>query len=184
MTPRILSRSIALALALTLPLMACGTEESGATTAATPALEAYPPAFRAQLATPHRQSVSTSLNASAPRAVGGSWDGAEFSTCAGAGGVTIAPAVPTLTYSIPLLPGYYEVWASPRLPLVGLRGCGRGEAPTIELAYWTDAAPTPQRMPAGAFVVPPGTVLYLGMRVSGAITVTVGAIGGSLDYVR
>ncbi len=182
MTPLTLSRSIGLSL-LTLSLMACGTAP-GSTTEATPALEAYPPAFRAQLATPHRQSVSTSLNASAPRAVGGSWDGAEFSTCAGAGGVTIAPAVPTLTYSIPLLPGYYEVWASPRLPLVGLRGCGRGEAPTIELAYWTDAAPTPQRMPAGAFVVPPGTVLYLGMRVSGSTAVAVGALGGSLDYVR
>ena len=183
MTKLTLSRSIGLSL-LTLSLMACGTAP-GSTTEATPALEAYPPAFRAQLATPHRQSVSTMLNASAPRAVGGSWDGTEFSTCASTGSVTVAPSVPTLTYSIPLLPGYSEIWAAPRLPLVGLRGCGYGETqPTIELTYWTDAAPMPQRMPAGAFVVPPGTVLYLGMRVSGSTAVAVGALGGSLDYVR
>ncbi len=179
MTPRILSRSIALALALTLPLMACGGAEE---TAATPALEAYPPAFRAQLTAPRRQSVSASIVASAPRAVGGSWDGAEFSTCAGVG-VTVAPVVPMLTYSVPLLPGYTEVWAAPRLPLVGLRGCGAAPS-AVELDYWTDATPAPQRMPAGAFVVPPGAILYLGVRVSGAAVLTVGDLGGSLDYVR
>jgi len=180
MTPRTLSRSIALALALTLPLTACGTMEE---TAATPALDAYPPAFRAQLTAPRRQSVSTSIAASAPSATGGSWDGAEFSTCSAGGSVAVAPAAPTLTYSIPLLPGYFEIWASPRLPLVSVRGCGRGEA-SVELTYWTDAAPTPRRMPAGAFVAPPGAVLYLGVRVTGAAVLTVGDLGGSLDYVR
>lgn len=180
MTPRTLSRSIALALALTLPLTACGGTEE---TAATPALDAYPPAFRAQLTAPRRQSVSTSIAASAPSATGGSWDGAEFSTCAGAGSVNVAPAVPTLTYSVPLLPGFSEVWAAPRLPLVGLRGCGRGEA-SVELDYWTDAAPAPRRMPAGAFVAPPGTTLYVAVRVSGAAVLAVGDLGGSLDYVR
>lgn len=179
-----LSRSIALALALlTLPLTACGGTEETAATAATPALEAYPPAFRAQLVTPRRQSVSASIVASAPRAVGGSWDGAEFSTCAGGGSVVVAPAAPTLTYSIPLLPGYTEVWAAPRLPLVGLRGCGAAP-PAIELTYWTDATPAPRRMPAGAFVVPPGTTLYVAVRVSGAAVLAVGDLGGSLDYVR
>lgn len=39
-------------------------------------------------------------------------------------------------------------------------------------------------MPAGAFVAPPGTTLYVAVRVSGAAVLTVGDLGGSLDYVR
>ena len=58
------------------------------------------------------------------------------------------------------------------------------DRPSDVPTYWTDAAPTPQRMPAGAFVVPPGAVLYLGVRVTGAVGLTVGDLGGSLDYVR
>ena len=64
-----------------------------------------------------------------------------------------------------------------------MRGCGRGEA-SAEQDYWTDAAPASQRMPAGAFVVPPGATLYIGVRVTGAAVLAVGDLGGSLDYVR
>lgn len=39
-------------------------------------------------------------------------------------------------------------------------------------------------MPAGAFVLPPGAVLYIGVRVTGAAVLAVGDLGGSLDYVR
>ena len=85
MTPRILSRSIALALALTLPLMACGGAEE---TAATPALEAAPAVELPTLAA--LPSVEVPMPPAQPMTDG-------------------------LTRSVELAPGALHVWVAPSI---------------------------------------------------------------------
>ena len=85
MTPRILSRSIALALALTLPLMACGTMEE---TAATPAPEAAPAVELPTLAA--LPSVEVPMPPAQPMTDG-------------------------LTRSVELAPGALHVWVAPSI---------------------------------------------------------------------
>ena len=85
MTPRILSRSIALALALTLPLMACGGAEE---TAATPAPEAAPAVELPTLAA--LPSVEVPMPPAQPMTDG-------------------------LTRSVELAPGALHVWVAPSI---------------------------------------------------------------------
>jgi hypothetical protein len=192
MTPRTLSRSIALALALTLPLTACGgTEETSLTPCdlapAVPKLDRTP--------RPRPEPPVFPIVATRTYGLAGGWykDGVmrgapTVQTC-------LDPELsPMVAYEVPVQPGALHVWVSPRVAVLEVSGKASAmispdnktrctEDVGVSLVYWTDAATDARPLPAGEFDLGAwARRLYVGVRVRGETTIRVGELTGSIRY--
>ena len=125
-----------------------------------------------------------------PVALRGTWTGRELLTRPTPASCQDQEQSTVLVYSVPLdRADSSEVWADPAIKLSFMGGTpaswpGCTEYTGIELLYWTDQVTTPARLPGDRFLVPPGGALFLGVRLRGASSATIGGVGGSLVYVR
>ena len=172
--------SLALPLLLTLALTGCQGENPDAQTQP-PDLPGRPQAATVQVPL---------LPPLPPVALRGTWTGRELLTRPTPASCQDQEQSTVLVYSVPLdRADSSEVWADPAIKLSFMGGTpaswpGCTEYTGIELLYWTDQVTTPARLPGDRFLVPPGGALFLGVRLRGASSATIGGVGGSLVYVR
>jgi len=183
MTPRTLSRSIALALALlTLPLMACGTEE----TAATPAPE------------PIAMGMMPLVADCQPTVTGGTFanhvfrNGQSYQSCNNPD----PPHCVTFTAALPPAREGMDLRVLPIVPIISITGQPayfepEGAPPCYEpmlaeLVYSTDAWVWPRSLPADriATMERAATRLTVSLCFRGEVRAQLGDLTGTISYVR
>lgn len=184
MTPLTPSRSIGLSLTLlTLPLMACGTEEG----AATPAPEQI-----------RYETVSLPLVADGPPSVrGGTLANRVFHNAHSYESCTNPDPPHCVSYqaALPVAPNGMEIRVAPIMPIVSMTGQPVSYTPEdappcvepllVELIYSTDAWMWPRSLPADQVAMEKGaTKLTVSLCFRGEVRAQLGDLSGRVSYAR